>query len=177
MKALGSQAPDFELQDVVTGRQVSRRDVAGPKGMLAMFICRHCPYVAHVRSGLADLGRDYADADIAIVAISSNDADEYPADRPESLAEEAAEAGYTFPYLYDESQEIGKKYGATVTPEFFVLNKDRKIVYMGAMDDNMNAKKVTKNYLEDAVKAALAGDKIGTAETKARGCSVKYTKK
>ena len=119
MLTLGTQAPDFDLPDVTTGRRVRLSDLATEKALLVMFICRHCPYVAHVRSGLAELGRDYdyEGADLAIVAISSNDADEYPADRPASLAEEAAEAGYRFPYLYDESQEVARAYTAACTPD------------------------------------------------------------
>src|SRR4029453_7341295 len=106
MLALGTKAPDFELPDVVTGRTVSVRDFDDKRALLVMFICRHCPYVRHVREELARLGREFAGSQVGIVAVSANDPTEYPEDAPESLAEEAREAGYAFPYLFDESQEV-----------------------------------------------------------------------
>ena len=176
MLALGTQAPDFDLPDVTTGRRVRLSDLSEKKALLVMFICRHCPYVAHVRSGLADLGRDYADADVAIVAISSNDADEYPADRPESLAEEAAEAGYTFPYLYDETQEIAKAYTAACTPDFFLFDADRRLVYRGQFDDSRpgNDVPVTGTDLRAALDAVLTDRPIGQDQRPSIGCSIKW---
>lgn len=176
MLSLGTHAPDFDLPDVTSGRRVTISDLAGRKALLVMFICRHCPYVAHVRSGLADLGRDYADADLAIVAISSNDADEYPADRPESLAEEAAEAGYTFPYLYDETQEVAKAYTAACTPDFFLFDAERRLVYRGQLDDSRpgNDVPVTGADLRAAIDAVLSGRPVSDDQRPSVGCSIKW---
>lgn len=176
MLALGTQAPDFDLPDVTTGRRVRLSDLANEKALLVMFICRHCPYVAHVRSGLADLGRDYEGADLAIVAISSNDADEYPADRPESLAEEAAEAGYAFPYLYDEAQEAAKTYTAACTPDFFLFDADRRLVYRGQLDDSRpgNGVPVTGADLRTAIEAVLSDRPVSGDQRPSVGCSIKW---
>ena len=176
MLELGTQAPDFDLPDVISGRRVAISDLAGRKALLVMFICRHCPYVAHVRSGLADLGRDYSDADIAIVAISSNDVDEYPADRPESLAEEAAEAGYTFPYLYDETQEVAKAYTAACTPDFFLFDAERRLVYRGQLDDSRpgNGVPVTGADLRAAIDAVLSDLPVAQDQQPSVGCSIKW---
>jgi peroxiredoxin len=176
MLALGTQAPDFDLPDVTSGRRVKISDLAAKQALLVMFICRHCPYVTHVRSGLADLGRDYADADAAIVAISSNDADEYPADRPESLAEEAAEAGYPFPYLYDETQEVAKAYTAACTPDFFLFDADRRLVYRGQLDDSRpgNGVPVTGADLRAAIDAVLSDRPISKDQRPSVGCSIKW---
>ncbi|GIU99363.1 MAG: hypothetical protein KatS3mg014_0979 [Actinomycetota bacterium] len=115
--ALGTEAPDFALPDVRTGEIVRRSDFDGKKGLLVLFICRHCPYVKHVEAGIAQLARDYAEADLGIVAISANDPEAYPEDAPESLAEQARLAGFTFPYLFDETQEVAKAYTAACTPD------------------------------------------------------------
>ena len=114
MKALGTKAPDFNLPDVVTGRKVSRQAAAGPQGLLAMFICRHCPFVKHVQEELAAIGRDYAGRGIGIVAISANDPASHPEDSPEKLAEQARTAGFDFPYLFDESQDVARAYRRAV---------------------------------------------------------------
>ena len=176
MLALGTQAPDFDLPDVTTGRRVRMSDLADRTALLVMFICRHCPYVGHVRSGLAELGRDYAAADVAIVAIGSNDADEYPADRPESLAEEAAEAGYAFPYLYDETQEVAKAYTAACTPDFFLFDADRRLVYRGQLDDSRpgNGVPVTGSDLRAAIDAVLSDRPVGQDQRPSVGCSIKW---
>ncbi len=176
MLELGTPAPEFDLPDVTSGRRVRISDLAGKKALLVMFICRHCPYVGHVRSGLAQLGRDYADADVAIVAIGSNDADEYPADRPESLAEEAAEAGYTFPYLYDETQEVAKAYTAACTPDFFLFDAGRRLVYRGQLDDSRpgNGVPVTGADLRAAIDAVLADGQVPQDQRPSVGCSIKW---
>ena len=136
MKELGTQAPDFELPDVVTGKTVSRRDVAGPKGMLAMFICRHCPFVKHVQDELARIGRDYAGRGIGIVAISSNDVTSHPEDSPTKLAYQAQELKFNFPYLFDESQDVARAYDAQCTPDFFLYDGQGRLVYRGQLDDS-----------------------------------------
>jgi peroxiredoxin len=169
-------APAFELPDVTTGRTVSSADFADQQGLLVMFLCRHCPYVAHVRSGLARFGRDYLDGNIAIVGISSNDPATHPEDAPESLAEEAREAGYTFPYLYDESQEVAKAYTAACTPDFFLFDGDRALVYRGQFDDSRpsNGLPVTGESLRAAVDALLEGRPAPEDQRPSIGCSIKW---
>ena len=176
MLALGTKAPEFELPDVTTGRIVSLSDFADRKAVLVMFICRHCPYVRHVREELARLGRDFAGSELAIVAIGSNDVDEYPEDRPESLAEEAREAGYVFPYLFDESQEVAKAYTAACTPDFFLFDEDRALVYRGQLDDSRpsNGLPVTGKDLRAAIDAVLSGAPVSEDQRASIGCSIKW---
>lgn len=172
---LGAPAPAFALPDVRTGRTVSSDDfTAGP--LLVMFICNHCPYVKHVRQGLVELGRDYADAPIDIVAISSNDADAYPDDSPSELARVADEVGYPFPLLYDETQEVAKAFGAVCTPDFFLYDRDRRLVYRGQMDDSRpgNSIPVTGKDLRAAIDAVLAGDPVPEEQKPSIGCSIKW---
>ena len=176
MLALGTTAPDFELPDVVTGRTVSIRDFDGRRALLVMFICRHCPYVRHVRDELARLGRDFAESDLAIVAISSNDPDEYPEDAPESLAEEARKAGYAFPYLFDETQEVAKAYTAACTPDFFLFDADRALAYRGQLDNSRpsNGLPVTGEDLRAAIDAVLSGGPIAQDQRASIGCGIKW---
>jgi peroxiredoxin len=176
MLELGTKAPDFELPDVVTGERVSLSGFEGKGALLVMFICRHCPYVKHVRGELARLGRDFADSDLAIVAISSNDPSEYPEDAPESLAEEAREAGYTFPYLFDETQEVAKAYTAACTPDFFLFDADRALAYRGQLDDSRprNGLPVTGRDLRAAIQAVLSGAPVSDDQRASIGCSIKW---
>jgi peroxiredoxin len=176
MLALGTKAPDFELPDVVSGRKVSIRDFDRKQALLVMFICRHCPYVRHVRRELARLGRDFADSDLAIVAISSNDPIEYPEDAPQSLAEEAREAGYAFPYLFDETQEVAKAYTAACTPDFFLFDADRALVYRGQLDDSRpsNGLPVTGEDLRAAIEAVVSGEPVSDDQRASIGCSIKW---
>ena len=176
MLDLGTEAPDFTLPDVTTGRTVGRSDFDDRKALLVMFICRHCPYVGHVRPGLTQLGRDYADRDIGIVAISANDPEAYPMDAPESLAEEAAEAGYTFPYLFDETQEVAKAYAAGCTPDFFLFNADRKLVYRGQFDSTRpgSGEPPTGGDLRAAIDAVLADRPAPEDQRPSMGCSIKW---
>lgn len=176
MLPLGTKAPEFELPDVTTGRTVSNTDFSDRQGLLVMFICRHCPYVAHVRAGLAGFGRDYQDSNIAIVAIGSNDPVTHPEDAPESLAEEAGEAGYTFPYLYDETQEVAKAYTAACTPDFFLFDQGRALVYRGQFDDSRpsNGLPVTGESLRAAVDALLGGRPVPDDQRPSLGCSIKW---
>ena len=176
MLALGTKAPEFELPDVTDGRTVSLSDFESKRALLVMFICRHCPYVKHVREELARLGRDFAGSELAIVAISSNDVDEYPEDRPESLAEEAREAGYAFPYLFDESQEVAKAYTAACTPDFFLFDADRALVYRGQLDDSRpsNGLPVTGKDLRAAIDAVLSGRPVSENQRASIGCSIKW---
>jgi peroxiredoxin len=176
MLALGTKAPEFELPDVTTGRMVSLSDFASKPALLVMFICRHCPYVRHVREELARLGRDFDGSELAIVAISPNDVREYPEDRPESLAEEAREAGYVFPYLFDESQEVAKAYTAACTPDFFLFDADRALVYRGQLDDSRpsNGLPVTGSDLRGAIDAVLSGAAVSEHQRASIGCSIKW---
>jgi peroxiredoxin len=177
MLALGTKAPDFELPDVVTGRTVSVRDFDDKRALLVMFICRHCPYVRHVREELARLGREFAGSEVAIVAISANDPTEYPEDAPESLAEEAREAGYAFPYLFDETQEVAKAYTAACTPDFFLFDADRALVYRGQLDASRpsnNGLPVTGADLRAAIDAVLSGAPVAEDQRASIGCSIKW---
>jgi peroxiredoxin len=176
MLALGTKAPEFELPDVTDGRIVSLSDFETRRALLVMFICRHCPYVRHVREELARLGRDFADSELGIVAISSNDIDEYPEDRPESLAEEARGAGYVFPYLFDETQEVARAYTAACTPDFFLFDADRALVYRGQLDDSRpsNGLPATGADLRAAIDAVLSGRPVSEDQRPSIGCGIKW---
>jgi peroxiredoxin len=175
MPALGMQAPDFKLPDVTTGRTVSRDAVKGDQGLLVMFICRHCPYVKHVQDELARLGKDYH-GKIGIVAISSNDAAGYPDDAPPALEEQAREVGFTFPYLYDESQEVARAYGAACTPDFFLYDGRLRLAYRGQLDDARrgNDKPVTGRDLRAALDAVIAGRPAPADQKPSIGCNIKW---
>jgi peroxiredoxin len=176
MVDLGTEAPDFALPDVTTGRTVRRSDFDDRKALLVMFICRHCPYVRHVRQGLAEFGQDYRDRDVGIVAISPNDPVTYPEDAPDSLAEEAREAGYTFPYLFDESQDVARSYTAACTPDFFLFDEGRKLVYRGQFDPSRpgNGVPVTGRDLRAAVDAVLSGSPVSEDQRPSVGCTIKW---
>ena len=141
-----------------------------------MFICRHCPFVKHLEKGLAQLGRDYEGKGVGIVAISSNDAANYPDDAPESLAEQAHELGFTFPYLYDETQEVARAYGAACTPDFFLFDDGLKLVYRGQFDDSRpgNGVPVTGKDLRAALDALIAGQPISPEQHPSLGCNIKW---
>ena len=176
MKALGTQAPDFELPDVVTGRPVTRKDVAGPKGMLAMFICRHCPFVKHVEAELAKIGRDYAGRGVGIVAISSNDVTSHPEDSPTKLAYQAQELELNFPYLFDESQDVARAYDAQCTPDFFLYDGQGKLIYRGQLDDSRpgSVLPVTGSDLRAALDAVIAGRAVSPEQRPSIGCNIKW---
>jgi peroxiredoxin len=176
MTPLGTSAPDFSLPDPRNDRTVSLHDFDGEPALLVMFICNHCPYVQHVRHGIAQLARDYAGAGIGIVAISSNDIAAYPDDGPDEIALEADEVGYTFPYLYDATQEVAKAYGAICTPDFFLFGPERVLVYRGRMDEsrpNMPGR-VTGADLRAAIDATLAGEPVPEQQYPSMGCSIKW---
>ncbi|MCL4694402.1 MAG: thioredoxin family protein [Candidatus Hydrogenedentes bacterium] len=175
MIPLGTPAPDFRLPDT-TGKMVSLVDFAGSKALLVMFICNHCPYVKHVADELANLGREYQGEGVGVVAISSNDVTTHPDDSPQKMAEEARTRGYTFPYLYDESQEVAKAYSAACTPDFFLFDADQKLVYRGQLDDSRpgNNAPVTGKDLRAALDSALAGKPISNAQRPSMGCNIKW---
>jgi peroxiredoxin len=176
MLKLGTAAPDFALADVVTGKTVRRDDFSGEKGLLVMFICAHCPYVKHIEEGLAALGRDYAAQPIGIVAISSNDATTHPADSPAGLKQQAESYGFVFPYLYDESQAVAHVYKAACTPDFFLFDADRRLVYRGQFDSSRpgNGVPVTGQDLRAAIDLVVAGKSVPTAQRPSIGCNIKW---
>jgi len=175
MIPLGSQAPDFRLPDT-DGRTVARDDFKNAPALLVMFICNHCPYVKHVRQGLADLAREYQGKGVAVVGISANDAIAYPDDSPAKMVREKAEAGYVFPYLYDESQDVAHAYQAACTPDFYVFDGARKLVYRGQMDDSRpgNNLPVTGKDLRAALDAVLAGQAVSEQQKPSIGCNIKW---
>lgn len=176
MRKLGIKAPDFNLPDVVTGKKVSLSAFKDKKALLVMFICRHCPYVQHVKKELARLGRDYASRDVGIVAISSNDAKSYPDDRPSNLKEMAIEEGFTFPFCCDETQEAARAYQAACTPDFFLFDSKRRLIYRGQLDDSRpgNDKPVTGLDLRRAIDAALEGRPVHSFQRPSAGCNIKW---
>jgi thiol-disulfide isomerase/thioredoxin len=176
MMPLGTAAPDFLLPDVVSGREVSLADFSGSKALLVMFICRHCPYVVHVREELARLGKDYRTRGVGIVAINSNDTKGYPEDAPPLLAAMAEELGFEFPFCHDETQEVAKKYGAACTPDFFLFDEGRKLVYRGQLDDSRpgNDRPVTGADLRAALDAALSGGSVVSDQKASLGCNIKW---
>jgi peroxiredoxin len=176
MKELGTSAPDFNLPDVATGARISRDAASDSKGLLVMFICRHCPFVKHVQSELARIGRDYAGRGVGLVAIGSNDAVAFPEDRPESLAEMARELELNFPYLYDESQEIARAYDAQCTPDFFLYDSAKRLGCRGQLDDSRpgNEIPVTGRDLRTALDALIAGRSIPADQRPSIGCNIKW---
>ena len=176
MLPLGTIAPEFHLPDVSTGKLVSLEDSAGAKAFLVMFICRHCPYVRHVQRELAHIGRDYAHQPVQIVAISSNDAVAYPDDSPHSLAEMVKEQDFTFPLCFDESQQTATAFTAACTPDFFVFDASRKLVYRGQLDDSRprNGKPITGRDLRAALDALLAGSPVNPDQVPSLGCNIKW---
>jgi peroxiredoxin len=175
MLALGTAAPAFSLPST-TGEIVSLEDFADCSLLLVAFICNHCPFVKHVREELACLGRDYQPHGVAMVAISSNDVEAFPADSMDKMAEEAREAGYTFPYLLDESQQVARAYDAACTPDFFLFDEDRELVYRGQLDDSRpgNGIAVTGRDLRAALDAALAGQPVAPLQKPSMGCNIKW---
>jgi peroxiredoxin len=173
---LGIEAPDFALKDVVSGKIVRRDDSRGQIGLLVMFICAHCPYVKHLEKGLASLGMDYDGKPLSIIAISSNDANNYPDDSPAALKQQAQRLGFRFPYLYDETQAVAKAYHAACTPDFFLFDKDFKLVYRGEFDSSRpgNSVPVTGESLRNAMDAVLAGKAPDADQRPSIGCNIKW---
>jgi peroxiredoxin len=176
MLELQTSAPDFALKDVTSGQDVILQSARGPKGLLVMFICTHCPFVKHLEKALAQLGRDYAAKDIGIVAISSNDAASYPEDSPAGLARQAKELGFNFPYLYDETQQVARNYNAACTPDFFLFDSALKLVYRGQFDASRpdNDISITGSDLRAALGAVIAGQPVNPAQRPSLGCNIKW---
>ncbi|HLG17823.1 MAG TPA: thioredoxin family protein [Blastocatellia bacterium] len=176
MLELGTPAPDFALPDVVSGETMSLDTFTVKKALLVMFICRHCPFVKHIQHELARIGRDYSDRSVAIVAISSNDAESFPDDSPASLKEMADQLGFTFPFCYDESQETAKAYAAACTPDFYLFDASRTLVYRGQLDDSRpeNGVPVTGRDLRAAIDAVLADRPLAESQRPSIGCNIKW---
>ena len=175
MLPLGTTAPDFKLPDT-NDKTVSPADFKDKSALLVLFICNHCPYVKHIRTGLAELGRDYASRNVAIVGINSNDVANYPDDSPAKMKEEVQSARYTFPYLYDESQAVAKAYRAACTPDIYLFDKNRKLVYRGQFDDSRpgNGIPVTGKDLRAALDTLLTGKPLSPNQKASMGCNIKW---
>jgi len=175
MLPLATVAPDFSLPDT-EGNLVSAQDYREAPALLVIFMCNHCPFVKHILDGLVDLIPEYQAKGVAVVAINSNDVGSFPEDRPEMMAEVAREKGFTFPYLYDEMQEVAKAYHAACTPDFFLFDAERKLVYRGQMDDSRpgNDIAITGADLRAALDAVLAGKEIPAEQRPSIGCNIKW---
>lgn len=176
MLDLGTKAPAFELTDVKTEKSITLDTFADKSALLVMFICRHCPFVKHVQSELAQIGKDYADSGLGIVAISANDADKYPDDAPASLKEMVDEVGFVFPLCHDATQDVAKTYTAACTPDFFLFDGDRQLVYRGQLDDSRPSNDAPLNGkdLRAAIDAVLEGKSIDPDQMPSIGCNIKW---
>lgn len=175
MLPLGTTAPDFRLPDPA-GKVVSLSDFGSAKALAVFFICNHCPYVKHIRAGIAEFARDYQSRGVAVVAINANDVQNYPDDSPAKMAIEAKAAGYIFPYLYDESQEVAKAYQAACTPDIYLFDAIKKLVYRGQFDGARpgNGVAVTGQDLRAAADAVLAGKPVSEKQIPSMGCNIKW---
>jgi len=176
MLPLGTPAPPFTLGDVVSGRTYSLDSFIGKTALLIMFMCRHCPYVMHVEHEIAKIGRDYTETGLGIISISSNDPVQYPDDAPPRLKEMAERLGFTFPLCFDETQDVAKAYQAACTPDFYLFDRERRLVYRGQLDDSRPGgnKPVTGRDLRAAIEAVLAGKPVDRNQKASIGCSIKW---
>jgi peroxiredoxin len=176
MLELGTAAPSFSLPDAASGRNVSLATFNDKNALLVMFICPHCPFVKHVQNELARIGKDYSDKDVGIVAISSNDAESFPEDSPEGLKQMSQQLGFEFPFCYDESQETAKAYAAACTPDFYLFDRARLLVYRGQLDDSRpgNGIPVTGRDLRTAVDAVLEDKPVSQTQRPSIGCNIKW---
>ena len=175
MLPLGTKAPAFSLPNV-DGKSVSLEDFAGAKALLVVFMCNHCPYVIHVAPELAKLAAEYQGKGVAVVGINANDAATHPADSPEQMVHEVDSRGYTFPYLFDETQDVAKAYHAACTPDFYVFDKDKKLVYRGQMDASRpnSGVPLSGQDLRAALDAVLAGQPVSSDQKPSIGCNIKW---
>jgi peroxiredoxin len=175
MLSLGTPAPEFTLPDTA-GRQISLADFAAAPALVVVFMCNHCPYVKHLSAGLAQFAREAQARGVAVVGISANDAQNYPDDSPAKMAVEARAAGYTFPYLFDESQSVAKAYHAACTPDFYLFDAQRRLVYRGQFDNSRpgNGKPVTGHDLRSALAALLGGQPVPADQQPSMGCNIKW---
>lgn len=174
MVPLGKSAPAFKLPGI-DGKTYSLEQFKGKQALVVMFICKHCPYVVAVQDRIAALARAFSGRGVQFVAINSNDTEKYPEDSPENMKLQAEQVGFTFPYLFDETQEVGRAYGAVCTPDIFVFDKALKLAYRGRIDDSWkDEKKVTRHDLRDALEALLAGTAVSGDQIPSMGCSIKW---
>lgn len=178
MLALGTKAPKFKLPDAVTGKMLALDDFKSDKAVVVMFISNHCPYVKHIQDKLAEVAQHYQTQGVKFIAINSNDIISYPADSPEKMRLVAEQHHYTFPYLFDETQEIARAYQAACTPDFYVFNKDMECVYRGRFDDATpgNSNPVTGKELTSALDSVLAGEPVDQNQKPSVGCNIKWKK-
>ncbi len=176
MLPLGSEAPPFVLPDTVSGNEVRLTDIKSDKATVIMFICNHCPHVKHVNPEIVRLANDYQTYGVSFIAINSNDVEKYPEDSPENMKKTAEELGYPFPYLYDESQNVAKSFDAACTPDFYIFDKDLKLVYRGRLDDSRpgNDKPLTGQDMRDALDNLLNGLPIDEKQYPSGGCNIKW---
>ncbi len=173
---LGTRAPDFTLPDTVSGRDVGLQQLKSSVATVVMFICNHCPYVKHVNDGLVELANDYITEGVAFIAISSNDVDEYPEDAPDKMREVAQKFQFPFPYLFDEIQEVAKAYDAACTPDFYIFDKNLKLVYRGQLDDSRpgNEIPVTGKDIRTALDDILDDNPVSENQKPSVGCNIKW---
>jgi len=176
MLPLGTKAPNFSLFDTVSGQTLSLEELKGEKGTVIMFICNHCPFVVHVNPEISKLGNTYQDMGIGLIAISSNDVENYPQDAPHLMTKVAEQEGYSFPYLYDGTQEVAKAYDAACTPDFYLFDGDLKLVYRGQLDDSRpgNGLPLTGKDLRNAMDMLLKGQTITELQKPSIGCNIKW---
>jgi len=176
MLALGTKALDFSLVDVISGKKISLQELNDKKALLVMFICRHCPYVQHVKHEIAKIGKDYKDKGVGIVAISANDPISYPEDAPESLKEMVRELDFSFPFCFDETQQTAKDYTAACTPDFFLFDKERKLAYRGQLDDSRPGNNLLTDGhdLRNAIENVLSEKSVSPNQKPSSGCSIKW---
>jgi len=176
MLPLGTQSPAFSLPDTVSGETLSLSQIHGKEGTVVMFICNHCPFVKHVFTGIVDLANDYSDKGFSFVAISSNDIENYPDDAPDLMTKVATEQGFPFPYLYDKTQEVARAYDAACTPDFYIFDKNKSLVYRGQLDDSRpeNGIPVTGKDMRSTLEAMCNGKKITSTQKPSIGCNIKW---
>ncbi len=176
MIPLGTRAPDFSLPDTISGKTLSLSELKSQKATVIMFICNHCPYVQHVNHELVRLANDYIPKGVAFIAISSNDAAQYPDDAPDKMKEVAQQLGYSFPYLYDESQEVARAYDAACTPDIYIFDKNLKLAYRGQLDDSRpgNGVPVTGKDVRAALDNLLLGKPVSADQKPSIGCNIKW---
>lgn len=178
MLPLGTQAPTFILPDTISGKNISLKDLQSEVATVVMFICNHCPYVIHINEALVDLAKEYQELGVSFVAISSNDVENYPQDSPDKMTAHAEAVGYSFPYLYDESQDVAKAYDAACTPDFYIFNGENRLVYRGQLDGSRpgSGKPVTGEDLRTALDAVLVGRPVAALQRPSAGCGIKWKK-
>lgn len=176
MLPLGTKAPEFNLPDTVSGNSISLAHLKSDVATVVMFICNHCPYVVHINEEIANIAKEYQEMGITFVAISSNDVDNYPADSPDKMKVIAKEWGFTFPYLYDESQEVAKAYDAACTPDFYVFDANNSLVYRGQLDKSRPKTDIpiTGENLRAALDAILVGRPVSPVQIPSLGCGIKW---